>query len=70
MGKSQSESTLLPPGDYRCVLTISAADLGTFGSTYDSALTIGGKKAASASGAVPSGQDVDQDFELFVLRVS
>jgi hypothetical protein len=70
MGKSQTESTLLPPGDYRCVVTVSAADMGTFGSTYDSVLTIGGKKAVSTSGAIPPGQDVDQDFELFVLRVA
>ncbi len=70
MGKSQTESSLLPAGDYRCVVTISAVDLGTFGNTYNSTLTIGGKKAVSATGSIPSGQDVDQDFELFVLRVS
>lgn len=70
LGSTQLESTMLPAGDYRCVILISAADLGTFGASYDSKLLIGGKKAASAAGSVPTGTDVEQEFELFVLRVA
>lgn len=63
------QSTLLPPGRYTCVLQITAIDLN-FGRTYKSKVSVGGTVVATAKGTIPAGEDVDQAFRLFVLKVS
>ncbi len=68
-GRKELASSLIPPGDYGAVVTISAVSF-EFGSTYDSRVLIGGKKAISATGSIPDDQPVDQDFDMFVLRVN
>jgi hypothetical protein len=62
------QSTLLPPGSYTCVLQITAIDLN-FGRSFKSKVTVGGKVVATAKGTIPAGEDVDQAFKLFALKV-
>lgn len=69
-GPGVSRSTVLPPGDYNCVVQIAALGHGSFGRTYKSVVKVSGVKAASASGTLPAGTDVDSDIDFFVVRVS
>lgn len=69
LGKTELSSSLIPPGEYSAVVTISAVAF-EFGRTYDSRILIGSKKAISAKGAIPDEEPVDQEFDLFVLRVT
>ena len=62
------QSTLLRPGTYTCVLQVTAIDLN-FGRSYKSKVKVAGTVVAGAKGTIPAGQDVDQDFTLFVLEV-
>lgn len=68
LGSTELTSSLIPPGDYGAVVTISAVAF-EFGKTYDSRIVIGGKKAISSKGTIPDDQPVEQEFGLFVLRV-
>lgn len=65
-----AQSTVLPPGDYTCVILVAAFGHGSFGRTYKSTVTVGSKKVASATGALPAGTDAETDTQAFVLRVS
>ena len=65
-----AQSTVLPPGDYTCVGLVAAFDHGSFGRSYKSTVSIGGKKAASATGTLPVGTNAETDTQAFVLRVS
>ncbi len=63
-----TQSTLLPPGSYTCVLQITAIDLN-FGRSYKSKVSVAGTVVALSKGVIPAGENVDQDFKLFVLEV-
>jgi hypothetical protein len=58
----------LPPGSYTCVLQITAIDLN-FGRSYKSKVSVAGTVVALSKGVIPAGENVDQDFKLFVLEV-
>jgi hypothetical protein len=64
-----AQATLLRPGSYTCVLQITAIDLN-FGRSYKCKVTVGNTVVATAKGTIPAGENVDQDFTLFVLEVS
>lgn len=65
-----ARSTVLPAGDYTCVVLVAAFGHGAFGRHYKSTVAIGGRKAASATGSLPDGSDAETDTQAFVLRVS
>jgi hypothetical protein len=62
-------STVLPPGSYDCSIMVAAFGHGAFGRTFDSSITIAGKKVASASGTLPPGVDAEDDIQSFTLKV-
>jgi hypothetical protein len=68
-GAQTVRSTVLPPGDYDCAIVVAAFSHGAFGPTYDSSVSIGGKKVATAQGSVATGQDEEDDIQSFTLRV-
>lgn len=68
-GVKTERTSVLPKGDYFCAVSVSAFNHGAFGDTYDSTVSIGGKKVATAKGAVPPGSDGDTALRGFVLRV-
>lgn len=68
-GTQTSRATVLPPGDYDCVVMVAAFTHGAFGSTYDTTVSVAGKKVATASGEVPSDVESEDDMQSFVLRV-
>ena len=63
-GAQTVRSTVLPPGDYDCAIVVAAFSHGAFGPTYDSSVSIGGKKVATAQGSVATGQDERHPREL------
>ena len=69
-GTQTSGATVLPPGDYDCAVMVAAFSHGAFGSSYNSSLTVGGKKVATAAGTLPAGVDSEDDIQSFVLRVA
>jgi hypothetical protein len=69
-GTQTSRATVLPPGDYDCAIMVAAFSHGAFGSSYDTSVSIGGKKVAAAAGSVADGVDEEDDIQSFVLRVS
>jgi hypothetical protein len=69
-GVQTSRTTVLPPGDYDCAIMVAAFSHGAFGSSYNTSVSIGGKKVATASGDVASGEEEEDDIQSFVLRVS
>ena len=68
-GKTLSKATTLPPGRYDCGLVINAFDLGVFGRSYHSTITIGGTTLATTQGSLADGSSHDSDFQLFALVV-
>jgi len=64
------KTTVLPKGDFNCVVLVAAFNHGTFGSTYDSSVTIAGKVVATAKGTVSKADEFDSDIQAFVLKVS
>lgn len=68
-GRALPRSTVLPPGDYSCVLLIAAFNHGSFGATYSSVVKVAGVIVARAKGRVPAGEEFDNDLQTFVLRV-
>jgi hypothetical protein len=64
------QSTVLPQGDYICVVLVAAFDHGSFGRSYNSTVSIGGTKVASAKGSLPAGTNSETDTQAFILRVS
>lgn len=68
-GKSAAQSTTLAPRVYLGALTIVAMQLDTFGRSFRSKVSIGGKVLATASGEVPAGAKTDQTTQIFQLRV-
>ncbi len=69
-GLGSPRSTVLPPGDYTCVVLVAAFGHGAFGRSYKSSVKIAGRKAASATGTLPDGIDAESDIQAFILRVS
>jgi hypothetical protein len=69
-GLQTQRTTVLPAGDYFCAISVSAFAHGAFGDTYDSSVSIAGKKVATAQGTVPTGPDGESAIRGFVLRVS
>lgn len=68
-GKKLLASTTLPPGRYECALVINAFDLGVFGRTFKSKVSVDGTLVASATGSIPDGKSRDGDFQLFGIDV-
>jgi hypothetical protein len=68
-GKGAPQTTALAPRVYLGALTIIAMELKTFGRSYRSKVTVGGKVLATAAGAVPDNADTDQMTQVFQLRV-
>jgi hypothetical protein len=60
---------VLPPGDYDCAIMVAAFGHGAFGTSYDSSVSVGGKKVATAAGDLAEGADEEDDIQSFVLRV-
>lgn len=69
-GKMLLASTTLPPGRYECALVINAFDLGVFGRSFKSQVSIDGTVVATATGSIPAGEPRDGDFQLFGLDVT
>jgi hypothetical protein len=68
-GVQTSRTTVLPPGEYDCVILVAAFNHGEFGSSYNSSVSVGGKKVAAAAGDIAVGKG-ENDTQSFVLRVS
>jgi hypothetical protein len=64
------QSTVLPQGDYTCVVLVAAFDHGSFGRSFQSTVSIAGTKVASAAGSLPAGTNAETDTQAFILRVS
>jgi hypothetical protein len=68
-GVKTERTTVLPKGDFFCAVSVTAFNHGAFGDTYDSAVTIGGKKVATTKGSLPTGSQGETALRGFVLRV-
>jgi hypothetical protein len=69
LGQTELSSSLIAPGEYGAVVTVSAVAF-EFGRMYDARILIGGKKAISAKGSIPDGQPAEMELDLFVVRVN
>jgi hypothetical protein len=69
-GAQTSRTTVLPPGNYDCAIMVAAFSHGAFGSSYNTTVSVGGKKVATAAGEVASDDEQENDIQSFVLRVS
>ena len=69
-GVQTSRTTVLPPGDYDCAINVVAFSHGAFGSSFNTSISIGGKKVATAVGDVAPDAEEEDDIQSFVLRVS
>ena len=65
-----AKTTVLPPGEFDCVVLIAAFNHGTFGPSYNSTVSVGGTVVATAKGSVADSDEFDSDVQTFVLRVS
>lgn len=68
-GVKTERTSVLPKGDYFCAVSVTAFNHGAFGNSYDSTVSIGGKKVATAKGSLPAASNGETALRGFVLKV-